>query len=121
MSTLTTSTAEVKIHPSINFEKGKINFRALSDNMNSGKISDTPKGAILVTSEIDPDQWPGELIPNKFGYVIIQKKELHKDIISYDPDTKIAICSNRNPEAIEKTFSLSLKGAKIFQVLKRSY
>lgn len=111
---------EVEAFPWSKLENEKVKFRVLTDNMNSGRIDDSPKGSILVTEKINFQDWETELQPNKYGYVISDNKNLHKDIVSYDPDTKSAICRSRIKDK-NPPFYISLKGADVFKVTARSY
>ncbi len=101
------------------FEGTQIAFRSLTEKMNSGKINDTPTGAIVGCEEIPLDEWEKELSLNDYGYIIKSKDLLHRDIISYDSKKNTIECASRNKDLKPINEILNIENAQIYKVVER--
>lgn len=96
-----------------------VTFKCNTDNMNSGRINDTPTGAIVGCEEIPLDEWEKELSPNDYGYVIKSNDLLHRDIILYDSKKKTIECASRNKDLNPINEILNIENAQIYKVVER--
>ena len=98
-------------------------FQSETEDMNSGRLYDTPATAYLMGKEICQDCLEDVMPRAKAGLVVNCKGEyIHCDVSLVNTETSEIICSTRNPEAAESSVLLKIEDVEeIFEVVMREF